>query len=70
MELKYAWEMGERAGRAVLIVPLWNWNKEDILQYGQEHVCFNRTFMELKYKKGLHFVLVFICFNRTFMELK
>ena len=26
MELKYAWEMGERAGRAVLIVPLWNWN--------------------------------------------
>ena len=70
MELKFDYSTCYINERQVLIVPLWNWNKEDILQYGQEHVCFNRTFMELKYKKGLHFVLVFICFNRTFMELK
>ena len=33
-------------------------------------VCFNRTFMELKFMNILEPVWVSVCFNRTFMELK
>ena len=35
----------------VLIVPLWNWNTESLLEI-EEVESFNRTFMELKYLSG------------------
>ena len=48
MELKYDNKAGERQLGRVLIVPLWNWNKGEILQaLGAK--CFNCTFMELKW---------------------
>ena len=53
----------------VLIVPLWNWNRQTTPQpVGM--AGFNRTFMELKLILFLHRDLASFSFNRTFMELK
>ena len=32
----------------VLIVPLWNWNEIEIIDFAKVEKGFNRTFMELK----------------------
>ena len=53
----------------VLIVPLWNWN-DDTCSWAKDIRSFNRTFMELKWKKPLFTRLRSLSFNRTFMELK
>ena len=55
---------------AVLIEPLWNWNRHDPRNTGQRRASLNRTFVELKQVKlrahqGRHHSL-----NRTFVELK
>ena len=53
----------------VLIVPLWNWNKDS------SNCCLklegsNRTFMELKSTSDVEAYLQILSSNRTFMELK
>ena len=48
MELKYNRVKDCPTGYAVLIVPLWNWNKF-VVKFQNGLYCFNRTFMELKY---------------------
>ena len=53
----------------VLIVPLWNWNEGSHRNYSAPF-RFNRTFMELKYKRKRFLKMSTGCFNRTFMELK
>ena len=53
-----------------LIVPLWNWNVEDVAEDSDNAERFNRTFMELKFlSRGFHTDRS-QWFNRTFMELK
>ena len=70
MELKYSGKYGLIGIIYVLIVPLWNWNTTNWLNWRQRTRSFNRTFMELKLecRKSLHSLIV--RFNRTFMELK
>ena len=53
----------------VLIVPLWNWNKDEYKGY-YVVVGSNRTFMELKYLAEGEYIAENTCSNRTFMELK
>ena len=53
----------------VLIVPLWNWNEEEDFP-DEPTQGFNRTFMELKWRKASSISLILSSFNRTFMELK
>ena len=55
---------------AVLIVPLWNWNKLKGKIAGQRKACSNRTFMELKSKYFSASIANNLSSNRTFMELK
>ena len=43
---------------------------DDAKAYPRAEECFNRTFMELKWKKLLFTRLRSLSFNRTFMELK
>ena len=69
MELKLWMQFLTLLGMMVLIVPLWNWNKE----WGKNVLFswgFNRTFMELKLSIRSLTLSQNISFNRTFMELK
>ena len=52
----------------VLIVPLWNWNVVIMSKTSRGVVCFNRTFMELKFRSarrgaGRHPVLIVPLWN-------
>ena len=52
-----------------LIGPLWNWNPLSASTCEREQ-RFNRTFMELKQRTLVRWMLGDSRFNRTFMELK
>ena len=69
MELKLKIQDDLKPLSMVLIVPLWNWNRT-IASWANDSKGFNRTFMELKYRKEVYLKLVKDGFNRTFMELK
>ena len=60
MELKSSAELTMHFVKTVLIVPLWNWNV-GILDERSSFVCFNRTFMELKWQKT-HFNVILLWF--------
>ena len=69
MELKYSAKSEISDSTAVLIVPLWNWNK--LYDYQEEGVrSSNCTFMELKLWSLILRLLNFLSSNCTFMELK
>ena len=42
----------------------------EIKAIGVSDLCFNRTFMELKYVTKYNMIVQHNSFNRTFMELK
>ena len=69
MELKLHSDVSLMMRIDVLIVPLWNWNKDSSNSSRKEEGS-NRTFMELKL--GLRHIQLERrrCSNRTFMELK
>ena len=69
MELKSPWSIQLTTCGFVSIVPLWNWNVSCSMHCIHIH-SFNRTFMELKSRRGLQVSRFGSCFNRTFMELK
>ena len=50
MELKYRFGAVLSKETLVLIVPLWNWNDEEV-KGSVSKECSNCTFMELKYNK-------------------
>ena len=51
MELELLFALNRDALRAVLIVPLWNWNAIQGLKWTVD-TSFNRTFMELKFESA------------------
>ena len=69
MELKYLRWFSKITQLYVLIVPLWNWNIEDVYP-AFSSLSSNRTFMELKFYYILMVFETCKSSNRTFMELK
>ena len=70
MELKFRIINDLDTVSSVLIVPLWNWNRDGTGLYLFGNFSFNRTFMELKYTYTFKDLAITYRFNRTFMELK
>ena len=69
MELKCARKTANSFSYQVLIVPLWNWNKNNPYTVVVDKRS-NRTFMELKSRVAGVGKQAGFSSNRTFMELK